>query len=296
MYAAQSPAFLNSVKKPQAATTEFLSASLPLGISINNGNGRPWLANAPNGASGMGTISVLDPQGYPLAGAPSQSAGGIFAGYLTNRNLKTTQGINSAALGTTILTKSPDLTGRAVFAAVQADGSVAQFNVLKGVDSTASRYRDSAEQSGSLNRQVNGCESHFAHGYGFRLGSQPKPVHCRSAGQQAGRARPDRRRNHVHRVATGARQAVTLYSDLLLHNMGPAFDDMMKQGSALGSEWRTPPLWKVSERNRFLHDGRALSLTDAITAHGGLAQQSKNTFMSIDAASRQAILSFLGCL
>ena len=133
LYAGQSASFLNSVKEPQAATAAFPSVSLPLGISLNNGNGRPWIANAPNGAAGISTITVLDPQGYPFAGAPNANAGGVFAGDLTNRNANS-KGLTSAALGTAIITKSPDLTGRAVFAAVHADGSVTQINVLKGVD------------------------------------------------------------------------------------------------------------------------------------------------------------------
>ena len=45
----------------------------------------------------------------------------------------------------------------------------------------------------------------------------------------------------------GARQALAVYTDLLLHEMGPALDDQISQGSARGSEWRTPPLWMVSE-------------------------------------------------
>jgi len=137
LYAAQSPALLNSLTEPQAVTAALPSASLPLGLSINNGNGRPWLANAPNGAAGYGTITVLDPQGYPLAGAPDTVAGGVFAGNLTNRNPGSAGGLTSAAVGTAILTKSPDLTGRAVFVAVGADGSVVQINVLKGVDPLA---------------------------------------------------------------------------------------------------------------------------------------------------------------
>ena len=32
---------------------------------------------------------------------------------------------------------------------------------------------------------------------------------------------------------------VTLYSDLLLHDMGPALDDKIVQGDATGAEWRT---------------------------------------------------------
>jgi mono/diheme cytochrome c family protein len=137
VYAAQSPAFLNSTN-PTAVTKDLPSASLPTGISLNSGNGRPWLSNAPNGASGDGTITVLDPQGFPLVGAPDPVAGGVFAGNETNRtNPGQGHGLTSAALGTAILTKSPDLTGRAVFAAVEADGSVVQIHVAKGVDELA---------------------------------------------------------------------------------------------------------------------------------------------------------------
>lgn len=94
--------------EPQAVTADLPAASLPRGISINNGNGRPWIANAPNGAAGEGTITVLDPQGYPLAGAPDPLAGGVFAGNLTNRSAASTHGLTSAALGTAIITKSPE--------------------------------------------------------------------------------------------------------------------------------------------------------------------------------------------
>ena len=136
VYAAQNTSFLNSVTEPQAVTAGLPSASLPLGISINNGNGRPWIANAPYGRRGEGTITVLDPQGYPLAGAPDPIAGGVFAGNLTNQPAST-HGLTSAALGTAIIAKSPELTGRAVFAAVEADGSVVQINVQKGTDGLA---------------------------------------------------------------------------------------------------------------------------------------------------------------
>ncbi len=139
VYAAQSPAFLNGLHNSSSllATANLPSASLPTGISLNNGNGRPWIANAPNGAGGDGTITVLDPQGFPLAGGPDPVAGGVFTGNLTNRDDKSTHGLTSAALGTAILTKSPDLTGRAVFVAVEADGSVVQIHVMNGVDGLA---------------------------------------------------------------------------------------------------------------------------------------------------------------
>ena len=135
LYAAQSAAFLNSANGNTTAVTASLpSVSLPLGISLNNGFGRPWFANAPAGSAGDGTISVTDPNGAPLAGAPSVVAGGVFAGDLTNRNASTSHGLTAGALATALTTKSPDGSGRAVFLAALADGSVVQVHVQRGVD------------------------------------------------------------------------------------------------------------------------------------------------------------------
>jgi CxxC motif-containing protein (DUF1111 family) len=138
LYAAQSPAFLNSVNANTGAVTAALpSVSLPLGISLNSGFGRPWIANAPAGSDGNGTITVTDPNGAPLRGGPSAIAGGVFAGDLTNGSAASTHGLSAAALATVLTTKSPDATGRAVFLAALADGSVVQVHVERGVDGLA---------------------------------------------------------------------------------------------------------------------------------------------------------------
>ncbi len=137
LYTAQSPAFINSANGNTAAVTSTLPAvSLPLGISLNSGFGRPWFANVPSGSAGAGTITVIDPNGAPLRGAPSTVAGGVFAGNLTNRTPATLHGLSAGALATALLTKSPDpaTNGRAVFLAALADGSVAQVHVQLGVD------------------------------------------------------------------------------------------------------------------------------------------------------------------
>jgi len=94
----------------------------------------------------------------------------------------------------------------------------------------------------------------------------------------------------------GARQMVQLYSDLLLHDMGPGLADQMRQESAQGNEWRTTPLWKVSERGKFLHDGRALTLTDAILSHGGQSRAARDAFVALDGAGKEALLAFLSCI
>jgi hypothetical protein len=137
IYANQDAAFLNSVNNPAAVTAALPSSSLPLGISLNRGNGRPWIANAPTGAGGPGTITVDDPSGAPLAGAPDPVAGGVFSGDGTNRNSASTEGLDHGAVGTAIISKSPDGTGKAVFLAAEADGSIVQVDVLKGVDGLA---------------------------------------------------------------------------------------------------------------------------------------------------------------
>jgi len=60
---------------------------------------------------------------------------------------------------------------------------------------------------------------------------------------------------------------VNLFSDLMLHKMGPGLADNIIQGLAGPDEFRTTPLWGVGQRMFFLHDGRAPDLLTAIQAH-----------------------------
>jgi hypothetical protein len=62
-------------------------------------------------------------------------------------------------------------------------------------------------------------------------------------------------------------QSVNLYSDLLLHNMGPGLADDILQGQALGDEFRTAPLWGLVQRIFFMHNGRTSDLVEAIREH-----------------------------
>jgi CxxC motif-containing protein (DUF1111 family) len=89
---------------------------------------------------------------------------------------------------------------------------------------------------------------------------------------------------------------VPLYSDLLLHDMGPALDDRVPQASARGRDWRTAPLWGLSDRKRFLHDGRADSIEAAILAHGGEAEEARRRFRSLSAEDRRRLIEFLNSL
>ncbi len=138
LFTAQSPDFLNGYYNARAATADLPTVSRPLAISINNAFGRLWFANAPADLAGGGTESIVDPDGRPLAGAPSADVGGVFAADLTNRDPQLVPGsLDSAAVGTALLGKSPDGGGRAVFAILGANGRVTQAHTERALDGLA---------------------------------------------------------------------------------------------------------------------------------------------------------------
>ena len=96
-------------------------------------------------------------------------------------------------------------------------------------------------------------------------------------------------------VAALAHQPVPLYSDLLLHDMG-TLGDGIAQGTAGPRDMRTAPLWGLSSRNLYLHDGRAATLDAAIRAHDGEAARSRERYAALPTASRDALLAFLRSL
>ena len=85
------------------------------------------------------------------------------------------------------------------------------------------------------------------------------------------------------------------YTDLLLHDMGEGLSDGLFQGDATPREWRTAPLWGLSQRKplRLLHDGRARSVAEAILWHDGEARQSKEVFRSLQKHEREALIDFV---
>jgi hypothetical protein len=86
MFSANSPFWLNSVHNPGAITAQYTGVSNPLGLSNNNAFGRVWPANGPFDETGIGSSSILDPTGQPLAGPPNPKIGGVYVGSLTNRD------------------------------------------------------------------------------------------------------------------------------------------------------------------------------------------------------------------
>jgi hypothetical protein len=138
VFTAQNAAFVNKLTKPNAVTADQPAVSNPQGISINNAFGRLWFANSPAGMTGMGTETIIDPDGRPLADAPDELAGGVFAGSLTNRaDQKIAGSLATGATGNALLGRSPDGSTKAVFAVVTADGAVLQAHAQQGIDGLA---------------------------------------------------------------------------------------------------------------------------------------------------------------
>lgn len=95
-----------------------------------------------------------------------------------------------------------------------------------------------------------------------------------------------------------ANQLIYPYTDLLLHDLGEDLSDHVKEGDANPREWRTPPLWSLGliesvEGSRFLHDGRASTIEEAIIWHGGEGLSAKNNFNNLSANEKKNLLSFL---
>ena len=97
-------------------------------------------------------------------------------------------------------------------------------------------------------------------------------------------------------VAALSNQRVNLFSDLLLHAMGAGLADGIEQGRAKGDEFRTAPLWGLSRRDRFMHDGGSNTIEKAILRHGGEAQNARDRFGGLSPTDHDALLAFLDSL
>jgi CxxC motif-containing protein (DUF1111 family) len=106
-------------------------------------------------------------------------------------------------------------------------------------------------------------------------------------------------------VAALSNKPVNLFSDLLVHDMGPGLGDGVSQGQAGPTEFRSAPLWGLGQRIFFLHDGRTTDLVQAIQAHksGSTTQNNAseangviNNFNGLGENQKQDLLNFLRSL
>ena len=88
---------------------------------------------------------------------------------------------------------------------------------------------------------------------------------------------------------------IDLFADLKRHYMGPSLAEF--NGDAMFTTMR---LWGVADTAPYLHDGRALTIEDAIREHGADASSEANgavsQFVNGSQADRDAVLAFLNTL
>ena len=97
-------------------------------------------------------------------------------------------------------------------------------------------------------------------------------------------------------------QTIWPYTDLLLHDMGPALADGRPDFQANGRQWKTPALWglglvpDVNGHRRLLHDGRADGVLEAVLWHGGEAEPARQQVLRMGRAEREALVRFVESL
>ena len=101
---------------------------------------------------------------------------------------------------------------------------------------------------------------------------------------------------HTPEFTTADGEVVPLFSDLLLHDVAREGSVGIPDFTALLLEFRTPPLWGLSDTAPYMHDGLAETVEEAIMAHAGEADASRNAFEQLSADDRDALIAFLESL
>jgi CxxC motif-containing protein (DUF1111 family) len=86
------------------------------------------------------------------------------------------------------------------------------------------------------------------------------------------------------------------FGDFLLHDIGTGDGIVQNGGQDTRLKLRTAPLWGVRTRTRFLHDGSALTLMEAILAHQGEAADVTTAFGALTSTQKRQLIMFLESL
>lgn len=96
-------------------------------------------------------------------------------------------------------------------------------------------------------------------------------------------------------IAALDRKTFAPFSDFLVHDMG-SLGDGIEQSTAKQREMRTAPLWGARARTRFLHDGRATTIEQAIQAHDGQGRAARNVFNTFGPSAKAKLVAFVNSL
>jgi len=83
------------------------------------------------------------------------------------------------------------------------------------------------------------------------------------------------------------------FSDFALHNIGTGDGIVQNAGQSSANQMRTAPLWGIRARNRFMHEGLNVTITDVIQLHAGQATNARNNFNALSAQQRSDLVAFV---
>jgi len=87
---------------------------------------------------------------------------------------------------------------------------------------------------------------------------------------------------------------VQLFSDLRRHAMGEQLADAVSGPDGIArDEFITRPLWGLAESAPYLHDGRAVTIPEAILAHGGEAATQRSSFEALSSEQQADLHVYL---
>ncbi|MBK8011788.1 MAG: hypothetical protein IPK13_10595 [Deltaproteobacteria bacterium] len=107
---------------------------------------------------------------------------------------------------------------------------------------------------------------------------------------------PSLRTASTYPIEAIAGQDVFVFTDLLLHDMGDDLSDGLVEFDASEREWRTAPLIGLRFSSRYLHDGRAATVDEAIRMHegeGSEANESARLYAALPDDDRARLLAFV---
>ncbi|MFL6237539.1 MAG: di-heme oxidoredictase family protein [Thermoanaerobaculia bacterium] len=86
------------------------------------------------------------------------------------------------------------------------------------------------------------------------------------------------------------------YSDFMLHDVGTGDGIVQNGGAATANKLRTPPLWGLRTRSRFMHDLFNTTRFNATLRHTNEAEPVIQSFINLSTTQQNQILTFLNSL
>jgi hypothetical protein len=86
------------------------------------------------------------------------------------------------------------------------------------------------------------------------------------------------------------------FSDFRRHDLGPGVAEAVDEVGTGKSVFLTETLWGLNKTAPYLHDGRAVTVTEAILWHHGEAEESRTKFAQLSTQQKKEVVAFLNNL